>query len=305
MYRIGIDGGGTRSRFAVLENGKELFRCESGGLNYNSYGETEILSNLSEAIQALAKEGFEPQDCVGIGAGAAGISNPKAIPFLKGSLRKLGFSCPIVIAGDQEAALVGGIGKKAGILLIAGTGSICMAQDGRGNRFRTGGYGHIIDDAGSAYAVGRDILNAVARAQDGRGTPTILGERVSETLSVKTMEELIAYIYAPERNKKDIAALASILTDTLILEDAAAGQIAAHAAEEMTLLVIAALAQINSSAGRKENGPECFPLLLEGGLILKNREINRMFWRILQEKEIPVFPAQKEHDAAYGAALLL
>lgn len=299
MYQIGIDGGGTRSRLVVLENGEERFRCESGGINYNSYEEMKIMENLSGALLAAARKGFSVQECAGIGVGAAGISNPKAAPFLKACLNGLGFSCPIVIAGDQEAALAGGIGRKAGILLIAGTGSVCMAQDGRGRRYRAGGYGHIIDDAGSAYAAGRDILNAVLRAEDGRARPTALRERVFERLSVETVNELIAYVYDKERSKKDIAALACVLTDSLIREDEAAGQIAAHAAQELALLVTTALGKIAQSG----SGP--FPLLLEGGLILKNREINRRFMDLLAEKNAPVYPAQKEHDAAYGAALLL
>ena len=159
-YRIGMDGGGTRTRIAVIAHGQERFRCETGGINYNSFSQGEIADNLTRGLMILREQGYLPEDCESVGIGAAGISNPNAEPFLKQCVKAKGFSCSIVVAGDQEAALLGGIGQAPGILLIAGTGSICIAQDGEGNHFRTGGYGHIIDDAGSAYAAGRDILTA-------------------------------------------------------------------------------------------------------------------------------------------------
>ncbi len=299
MYRIGMDGGGTRTRLAVIEQEQERFRCETGGINYNSFPQEEIRESLAKAIDDVKEKGFLPKDCEGIGIGAAGVSNPKASPFLTEVLRKLGFTCPIVIVGDQEAALAGAVGKRAGILLIAGTGSVCMAQDGAGGKYRTGGFGHIIDDAGSAYAVGRDILTAIVRAEDGRGQATALREPVFQMLGVENSGQLIAYIYDTARTKKDIAAVASCLSEELIRTDAAAAEIARKAAGELALLVEAVLQKVTSGAGER------IPLFLEGGLILKNREVNCIFRRLLEEKQLPVYLAEKEKDAAYGAASLV
>lgn len=298
MYRIGMDGGGTRTRLAVIEQKQERFRCETGGINYNSFPEEEIQKSLVKAISEVNANGFLPKDCEGIGIGAAGVSNPKAAPFLTKVLRELGFACPIVIVGDQEAALAGAVGKNAGILLIAGTGSVCMAQDGAGGTYRTGGFGHMIDDAGSAYAVGRDILTAIVRAEDGRGAQTALKESVFRMLGVENSGQLIAYIYDTARTKKDIAAVASCLSEELIRTDAAAAEIVRKAADELVLLIEAILPKLK--LGREEK----IPLFLEGGFILKNREVNCIFRRLLEERELPVYLADKEKDAAYGAAFL-
>lgn len=299
MYRIGMDGGGTRTRLAVIEQGQERFRCETGGINYNSFPGEEIQESLSKAISEVKEKGFLSEECEGIGIGAAGVSNPKAAPFLTDVLRELGFTCPVVVVGDQEAALAGAVGKRTGILLIAGTGSVCMAQDGAGGKYRAGGFGHIIDDAGSAYAVGRDILTAIVRAEDGRGGFTALREPVFQMLGVENSGQLVAYVYDTARTKKDIAAVASCLSEELIRTDAAATEIARKAAEEQVLLVEAILQKLKLDAEQK------IPLLLEGGLILKNREVNSVFRRLLEEKKLPVYLADKEKDAAYGAAFLI
>ncbi len=301
MYSIGMDGGGTRTRLAVFEGAKECFRCETGGINYNSFSAEEIRAHLAEAVSEMVQSGFPVADCEGVGIGAAGVSNPEAAPFLQQVLRELGFTCPVVVEGDQDAALAGAVGTGAGILLIAGTGSVCVGKDEKGNKYRSGGFGHIIDDAGSAYVVGRDILTAIVRAEDGRGTETALRAPVFEALQVKDTGELISYVYSSDRTKKDIAALAVCLSEKLILKDTVAGEIARHAVEEQALLVQAVLRKMGAlDASEKEK--KAIPLLLEGGLILKNKIVNTMFWEKLKEKNLPVCPAKKSRDAAYGAS---
>lgn len=295
MYRIGIDGGGTRTRMVVIESGEERFRTQTGGINYNSFSEQDIRNALTEGVECIQQQDFGVGDCEYIGIGAAGVSNPKAAPFLKSVLHDCGFTCPVTVVGDQEAALAGAAGAGPGILLIAGTGSVCMAQDDRGNRYRAGGYGHIIEDEGSAYAVGRDILAAIVKAEDGRGPHTALKDAVYSKLGVSTIPELIAYIYDTGRTKRDIAALAVCLTEEMIKFDEISAKIAGKTAQEMVYLVMAVLTRLP--------GQE-IPLFLEGGLILKNREINRLFREELEERKLPVYIAEKAHDAAYGAAII-
>lgn len=297
-YRIGMDGGGTRTRIAVITDEKECFRCETGGINYNSFSKKEIMESLSIGLQTLIEHGYMPANCESIGIGAAGVSNPDAEPFLKSCINKIGFTSSIVVAGDQEAALLGGIGQNPGILLIAGTGSICIIQDGKGKSFRTGGFGHIIDDAGSAYAVGRDILTAIARAQDGREEKTALQKDVYDKIQIRNAGSLVSWIYDKNRTKSEIAALASCLTPERMSSDSVAARIGDKAAEELVLLIRAVLKKIDLEKSEK------YPLLLEGGLILHNERIRERFFAILSEEKIPVYLEEKKNDAAYGAAFL-
>ena len=60
-----------------------------------------------------------------------------------------------------------------------------------------GGYGYLIDDGGSGYALGRDILTAVVRAADGRGPATALTQAVFAALGVQSVGEIITWLYAP------------------------------------------------------------------------------------------------------------
>jgi len=57
---------------------------------------------------------------------------------------------------DVELAYEQVLGKGPGVLVLAGTGSIALARDGRGRLRRAGGLGPVKGDEGSAYWIGRE-----------------------------------------------------------------------------------------------------------------------------------------------------
>ncbi|MBI2197145.1 MAG: hypothetical protein HYU42_00865 [Candidatus Rokubacteria bacterium] len=63
---------------------------------------------------------------------------------------------------DVEAAYRGALGEGAGVLLLAGTGSIALGRDVRGGWRRAGGLGPLLGDEGSAFWIGRQWLRAIA-----------------------------------------------------------------------------------------------------------------------------------------------
>ena len=63
----------------------------------------------------------------------------------------------VTVISDAEAAHLGALGGRPGILVLAGTGSIVLGHGGRG-WVRAGGLGPLFGDGGSAFALGRDWL---------------------------------------------------------------------------------------------------------------------------------------------------
>jgi N-acetylglucosamine kinase-like BadF-type ATPase len=59
---------------------------------------------------------------------------------------------------DAEAAYLGALGERPGVLLLAGTGAIALARDRRGRFARAGGLGPLLGDDGSAFWIGREWL---------------------------------------------------------------------------------------------------------------------------------------------------
>ena len=76
----------------------------------------------------------------------------------------------------------------AGIIIIAGTGSIVLGRDAVGTEARAGGWGPLLADDGSGYAIGLAGLRAVFRARDGWGPSTALTQALQEALSLTSWD---------------------------------------------------------------------------------------------------------------------
>ena len=66
----------------------------------------------------------------------------------------------VTVIADVEAAYLGALGDRAGVLLLAGTGSMALGGNSRGRRVRAGGWGPLLGDEGSAFWIGREWLRA-------------------------------------------------------------------------------------------------------------------------------------------------
>jgi N-acetylglucosamine kinase-like BadF-type ATPase len=294
-YVIGMDGGGTKTEVYVTDRDKNiLLHFMGGAINYNGGSKVFIDSNLQTILQRIKDEGYSPEACSGICIGAAGTSNPIVNNQIKENVLTFGYICPISILGDVETAFAGALENKPGFILIAGTGSICYGRDVNGKVYRTGGFGHIIGDEGSGYAIARDILTAVARAQDGRGEPTLLTDMVYQYLKIRSIEEMIGYIYHPGRSKKEIAELSVLIQEAYALRDKAATRIVKKCVSDLMDLVTPLLTNVEESPS----------LTVSGSILLKNGDIFKEFVNQMNE----VFPnteiIKPRHDAAYGAVLL-
>jgi len=248
-YYCGWDGGGSKTEVLCCdETGREIGRASFGPLNINGATRERVAQTIADAIAYMASMPDGTEGCRKLVIGTAGVSNIEVYSFLKDCVRTEGYAGELSIVGDQDIALAGAI-DGPGAVLIAGTGAICCGWDTWGNRTRVGGRGHLIDDGGSGYAIGRDILTAVVRAEDGRGPKTCLTDAVNEKLGVSDAAGIVTWIYSSATGKKEVAALAPLLLDALERKDDAAEQIALHAAQELAALAIAAWKNLSLEEG--------------------------------------------------------
>ncbi len=295
-YVLGMDGGGTKTAVAAAApDGTLLGRFVSGAINPNGENQQNVTRNLAEIFSRAKMEFGSLDECDSVCIGAAGISNPTVKQMFLSVADDAGYHHRMTITGDHQTAFYGALGKPDGAILISGTGSICYGKNSAGQEHRTGGYGHLIDDAGSGYAIGRDILSAVVRAYDGRGGTTVLTELVFQQLGCSTIEELVGFVYDKATNKRDIAALAPNLTKACDRKDRVALHIAADSAialEELAIPVLETLGLQNSS------------LAIAGSILLKNPTIQQEFLRCVRLRYPKLECHTPKYDAAYGAVLI-
>ena len=82
-----------------------------------------------------------------------------------------GFASRVHVIPDAQAALLGALGERPGVLLLSGTGSIVVGRNARGRWARAGGLGPALGDEGSGFWLGREWLRT--RVRDGHLLPTL------------------------------------------------------------------------------------------------------------------------------------
>ena len=292
---VGLDGGGTKTEVCMIDEQKrEVERFQTGSINLAGQNRAAVQENLSAAVRKIVMLG-SGADLAGMWIGAAGVSHPEAQQVLKQAVRSGGYAGKLHITGDPPIALAGALGRAVGSILISGTGSICYGRLADGKEARTGGWGHLVDDEGSGYAIGRDILSAVLHAQDGRLSATILTSLVFDALQVDCIAGVLEFVYRPDRPKKEIAALARLLNIACELGDEAAVEIAQTAAKALVRLVSPVLESLKL---QKEK------LALAGGVLQHISSVKARTMAILTQQYPELILCIPEKDAAYGAALM-
>lgn len=286
-FAAGVDGGGTRTtvEYRALD-GTVLCRKVFGPFNLNSVGEERFTALLEE----IAAFGEETGTCAALCIGAAGVSNPRVREL---TARVMDGVCPWRLVGDHEIALYGALSGQPGIALIAGTGSICCGKNSAGDFVRTGGWGHLIDDGGSGYALGRDVLAAVVRQWDGRGEETALSRLVPEFLQTNTPQELIAYVYGGDKSR--VAALAPLAEQAAGAGDRIALAICGKNGAELGELVLAAARRLGMERGE---------VALLGGLLTRSVRLRESLTAYLEARAPGLRCVEPRQDAAAGAAML-
>lgn len=286
---VGWDGGGTKTSVICLDaRGGERASGVFGSLNLNGASEADVRETVRDAVAFMRGQGT----CERLVISAAGVSNPSVERFLREALLDAGYDGAVRIIGDQESALYGAVGE-AGAVLVAGTGSICCGRALTGETTRSGGYGYLVGDEGSGYAIGRDIIAAVLRANDGRGEPTLLCDALAKRDKWRGVPAIMRSLYDPGFEKAHVAALAPLLLE--VGADAVAARIAQKAADELTLLAVAVIDKLGLAESR---------LAFSGGILARYPMIRERVERSLTARYPRLQGFEPLADAAHGAALL-
>src|SRR5688572_17810171 len=206
MYVLGIDAGGTKTVCYLADvNGRIVGEGRGGGANLQAHGELEVEKVLHAVIEdAIGDRAILP---VSVCLGVAGVDREEDDRIVRGIMRRLGYRSHLLVVNDALVALVAGAGDDAGIVLIAGTGSIAYGVSGDGYAARAGGWGFVLGDEGSGYWIGREALTAVVRQADGRGPKTRLTPLVLEHFHLTRVDGLVREVYDRGLRRQAVAAL--------------------------------------------------------------------------------------------------
>ena len=193
QYYLGIDGGGTKTAFALVDAcGNEIVALTIGASNPNDIGLDATCALLGDGIDQVTKGIDRAQ--ISLFAGIAGAATGDNAARLTAHLGTLGFA-KAACQSDLALSLAVCLGDDDGIAVIMGTGSVSMGRK-NGELFRAGGYGYLFGDAGSGFALGQGAILAALQAEDGSGAPTILREMVAAQCKKDRVLDALAEFYA-------------------------------------------------------------------------------------------------------------
>ena len=204
---IGIDGGGTHSTaVAAYPDGRIAAITKGGGLNFHTSGVTAVRERLEDMVSALCRQcGVEEtQVCVGMSA-LDGPADDNTLSLFCGGM----FSPEqLDLQSDAYVALMGFTMGNPGVIVICGTGSMLLMLDEKGAQHVAGGWGYLLGDAGSGYALARDGLLSAIDAYEEVGPQTAMLDEALAYFKADTPRGLIDRIYAPDMTPAGMAGFA-------------------------------------------------------------------------------------------------
>ena len=264
---VGVDGGGTKTQAVILDaNFTILGEGFAGPSNPLRVGIANAAKAVREAIdRACEVAKLRRTDLMVAEIGLAGASRTELRARMREALHGMGIG-EIIVVGDADIALYGATEGEPGLIVIAGTGSICCGINGRGKRICAGGWGPVAGDEGGGSWIARRALRAIAHAADGRGAATSLTKAACAYFHVSDSNDLSTAIYAPSITNERLAGFGKQVIEAANSKDRIASEILDEAGKELAGMAAAVIRNLKLER-------EVFQVAYVGGVFASGGEL--------------------------------
>ena len=271
-YIIGVDGGGTKTKFCLFNTvtGEKIYTT-TGESNFKNIGIKKtgevIFSGLREIT---AKAGIDTENIGCFVFGIAGCDTEEDFENFEKILKKLGINENASVYNDGKVAFRA-CSNKDGIIIISGTGSIALSFN-KGIERRLGGWGAELSDKGSGYWIGRKFLTDLLLYLEN----FLDREPVFEDFlkQIKSDVKVIEYI---QENFYDVKSIASVTKYVLTSN----GKYTDSIVEEVAIYFYDTVKKMN-----KDFNNEPIDLVLSGSVIKNEKIYNCLKKKIAENKEL-------------------
>lgn len=240
MYFLGIDGGGTKTTFTLIdEKGKVVFSITKGTCHFNQIGFQNLEILLRDGLEEIvigAK--INKIDIIHSYLGLAGYGKVKeARVKIEKSADNAFVGLNYTLDTDIRVAIAGALKAQDGINIIAGTGSIGIAINNEKISI-CGGWGGSVGDEGSAFWIGKKAIQAFSKESDGRIKKGPLHRIFMEKLLLCNQNDIISYLNEDIKNDRgEIAKLATLCSMAALQGDKEAISIFSEAGKELSQVI--------------------------------------------------------------------
>lgn len=230
---VGLDIGGSSTR-AVLGTVDGPVTAEADGPSANVAAVGS--GPASRALAAVLADLGDLSGVAAVCAGSAGADTTAELDEVRRLLTPLlPGGTPVLVVHDT-ALVLAAAGLAAGVVVVAGTGSVAWGVGPDGRTARAGGWGHLLGDEGAGWGLGRAAVRHALDLTDRGGAPDAL---TGALLSAARVTEPLALI-RHAHSASGAGALASLAP--AVFEVAATGDRAATALLAEAAAALAALA---------------------------------------------------------------
>jgi N-acetylglucosamine kinase-like BadF-type ATPase len=299
-FFAGVDGGGTKTRFALIDAGRKLVGEATFGTSYHpDVGIDGVRTVLASGMaKVLADAGIDASRLshVFVGLPAYG-EDSKLTPALDALPAGILGHSRYTVDNDMVCGWAGSLGCEDGINIVAGTGSIGYGRRGS-LAARAGGWGELFSDEGSAYWIAMQGFNAYSRMSDGRLPRGPLHALINAALTLGNDLDLCARVYGPDApSRSELAKFSPLVAEAAQSGDAVANGIFTRAAHELAQIADALRTKLGFAPG------EPVPLSYSGGAFGAGAVLLTPFVEALAAAT-PAFDVRRPlYEPHYGAAL--
>lgn len=262
-FFLGVDGGGTKTGFVLIDaNGKTVATHQGGPCYYIQIGFDGLHDLLTEGVKSVLDQVSATPDDIAyafFGLPAHG-EDSSAQPFLDVTPEAVLGHTRYACGNDMICGWAGSLGGEDGINIVAGTGSIAYGER-LGKKARAGGWGELFSDEGSAYWIALQGLNVFSRMSDGRIPVGPLHAVFREHFKLKSDLDICGIVFGRERPSRDrTAALSQLVVKAAQAGDTEALRIFDQAGAELAAIIDTIRLQLDFDAG------ETVPVSYSGGV---------------------------------------
>jgi N-acetylglucosamine kinase-like BadF-type ATPase len=294
-YFLGFDGGGTNLRGCLLDGTGEVLAVAS----HPPASFPKLKERIGEPVAALARDlqaraALPAAPATAAALCSTGVGRPAEREIVQRALHEKNIAETIIAESDFLAAHAGAFGGGPGIIVNAGTGVFGFGRTASGESIRVGGWGYLLGDEGSGFALAQAALIAALKDWDGRGDKTALRQSFERHFNVASIDLVISKIYSSDFDRGKFAELAPLVFEAADQGDAIANEIVRRSGRELGNLAVAAI----------KRGKWNFPisLALIGNLFRRRDLLLPAFWEALEEKQFDLI--EPRFEPVVGAALL-
>lgn len=292
---LGVDGGGTKTAFTLIDDaGKVIAQHLAGSSYYPQIGIDNLTTLIRDGIAAVCPN---PAALAYAFFGLPAFGEDSRIdPLIAKLPRALLGHGRFSVGNDMVCGWAGSLGGSDGINIVAGTGSIAYGER-RGISARAGGWGEIFSDEGSAYWIATQGLQLFSRMSDGRSPPGFLLDALRDHFTLQADLDLCGKVIELAGNRDSIAALSQIVATAAEAGDEAAAEIFCRAAQQLANIVQA----VASKLAFEPN--ESIPVSWSGGVFRSGELVVAPFKAKLERANCHYHFIEPIADPALGAAL--